>query len=128
MVYRFLADVLVGVHLAFVLFVVLGGVLLFWRRWVSLLHLPALVWGVFIELSGGICPLTPLEIRFRLLGGEAGFTGGFVDHYLIPILYPSGLTREMQIGLGVAVAVLNLVLYGAVFLRAPRGGGSVGQE
>ena len=117
MIYRIFADLLVAVHLAFVLFVVFGGVLAFWRRRVPYFHLPAAVWGVFIELSGRVCPLTPLEVRFRRLGGEAGYEGGFVEHYLIPILYPSELTREMQIQLGIGVAVLNVVLYGALVWR-----------
>ncbi len=125
MTYRILADLLVAVHLAFVLFVVFGGALAFWRRWVPFFHLPAAVWGVFIELSGRVCPLTPLEVRFRRLGGEAGYEGGFVEHYLIPILYPSGLTREMQVQLGIAVGLVNLLLYGALVWRGRRlkGGG-----
>jgi hypothetical protein len=121
MAYRFLADLLVAVHLIFVLFVVLGGVLVLWRRWVAVLHLPAAVWGVLIEISGGVCPLTPLEVRFRIVGGQAGYTGGFVEHYLIPILYPSELTRQQQIWMGVAVGLLNLFLYGVVLWKHLRG-------
>ena len=128
MVYRLLADLLVGVHLTFVLFVVFGGALVVWRRWVFRIHLPAAAWGAFIELSGWVCPLTRLEVRFRLQGGEVGYTGGFVDHYLIPILYPPGLNREMQIWLGVAVVVINLGFYGAVIWKASRPRGSIGQE
>jgi hypothetical protein len=76
MAYRFLADLLVALHLAFALFVVLGGVLVLWRRRLAFLHLPVAIWGVFIELSGWVCPLTPLEVRLRILGGLAGLGGG----------------------------------------------------
>jgi len=114
MAYRFLADLLVAVHLAFVLFVVLGGGLVFWRRRLVFLHLPVALWGVFIEFSGWVCPLTPLEVRFRILGGRAGYSGGFIDHYLLPVLYPPGLTREQQVWLGILVGALNLGIYGLV--------------
>ncbi|MFT3850926.1 MAG: DUF2784 domain-containing protein [Propionivibrio sp.] len=111
MIARVLADAVLLMHLAFIVFVVAGG--LFLRRWPRLpwLHLPAVLWGVSIELSGGICPLTPLENDLRRLGGEAGYAGGFVDHYLLPIVYPRGLTREWQIALGLGVAALNLAAY-----------------
>ena len=118
---------MVLVHFAFVAFVVLGGLLaLRWPRaaWV---HLPAAAWGAWIEFAGWICPLTPLEVRLRRLGGEAGYAGGFVEHYILPVLYPAGLTREVQIGLGVFVLVLNVVVYWVVWrrrrLRAARAGG-----
>jgi hypothetical protein len=114
MAYRILADLLVTVHLAFVLFVVLGGLLVLWRRRIAFFHLPAAVWGVLIELGGWICPLTPLEVRFRILGGRAGYSGGFVEHYIIPIIYPAGLTRGQQMWMGVLVGFLNLVVYGVV--------------
>jgi len=120
MAYRFLADLLVALHLAFALFVVLGGVLVLWRRRLAFLHLPVAIWGVFIELSGWVCPLTPLEVRLRILGGQAGYRGGFVEHYLLPVLYPSGLTREQQVGLGIVVGVLNLGVYGLVIWRMRR--------
>ena len=107
-----LADLVVLLHAAFVLFVAAGG-LLVWR-WPRLVwvHLPALVWGVGIEWSGAICPLTPLEIWLRERAGQVDYRGDFVDHYVMPILYPVGLTRERQLGLGVAVILLNLVIYG----------------
>ena len=117
MAYRFLADLLVALHLAFVLLVVLGGVLVLWRRRLALLHIPVALWGVFVELSGRVCPLTPLEVHLRVLGGEAGYSGGFVNQYLIPVLYPPGLTREGQVLAGVLVAVLNLGIYGLVVRR-----------
>ncbi len=112
MIYLFLADILVVLHLAFVLFVVLGGLLLFrWPR-VAWAHLPAALWGFLIEAFGWVCPLTPLEVRLRRLGGEAGYAGGFVEHYLLPVLYPSGLTRTHQVVLGGLVVVVNVGVYG----------------
>ncbi len=111
MLYRWAADAIVGVHFAFVAFVVLGGLLaLRWPRaaWV---HLPAAAWGVFIEYSGMICPLTPLEVSLRERGREVGYAGGFVEHYLLPVLYPNGLTRHAQVVLGSLVLVLNVAIY-----------------
>lgn len=113
--YRFLADILVVFHLAFVLFVVLGGFLaLKWRR-VVWAHIPAALWASLIEVEGWMCPLTPLENRLRLRGGEAGYPGGFIEHYILPILYPGGLTREIQAVLGILVIALNLLIYWYVF-------------
>jgi len=111
MLYRFLADLLVLLHLTFVLFVVAGGFLVLRRPRMLLLHLPVAAWGAFVELSGRICPLTPLEVRFRILGGGAGYSVGFVEHYLLPILYPTGLDRSEQIWLGGFVIALNLAIY-----------------
>jgi len=106
-----LADVLVGVHLLFVVFVMAGGFLLV--RWPRLawLHLPAAAWGALIEFSGGICPLTPLENQLRALGGESVYSGGFVERYLLPILYPEALTLPLQWVLGGLVVAVNLVAY-----------------
>jgi len=87
----------------------------------AFLHLPAAVWGVLIELCGMICPLTPLEVRLRILAGDAGYSGGFVEHYLLPILYPSGLARGQQLWLGVIVGLLNLGVYGLLVWRIRRG-------
>lgn len=117
MIWRALADAVLALHLGFIVFVVLGGALaLRWPR-VAWLHLPAAVWGAWIEFTGGVCPLTPLENRLRRAGGEAGYTGGFIDQYLVPILYPPGLTRTHQIVLGVGVLVLNVVVYALVLRR-----------
>ena len=111
MTYRLAADLILILHLAFVLFVVLGGLLVL--RWPKLvwLHLAAVTWGALIEFIGFVCPLTPLEVNLRRLGGEAGYEGDFIQHYITVLLYPSGLTREMQIGLGSAVLGLNLLIY-----------------
>lgn len=117
MVYRLLADALVLLHLAFVVFVVAGGLLVLrWPR-AAWAHLPAAAWGVWIEWSGGICPLTPLENRLRTAGGEAGYPGSFVEHYVMPVLYPVGLTSTVQVALGAAVLVLNLAIYGWCMTR-----------
>jgi hypothetical protein len=120
MLYRLLADLVVLVHCGFVLFVVLGGLLaLRWPRaaWV---HLPAALWGAGIEFAAGICPLTPLENHFRRLGGEGGYSGGFVEHYVLPVLYPGGLTRGVQLALGMFVLLLNVVVYAIVWRRRSR--------
>ena len=115
--YSLLADAVVGIHLAFVGFVVLGG-LAVWR-WPRLawLHLPAVVWGVGIELSGAICPLTPWENWLRHRAGEAGYQGDFIERYLLPLLYPAGLTRTDQVVLGSLVVVVNVAAYGWLWSR-----------
>jgi hypothetical protein len=117
LIYRALADVVLVAHLAFVLFVVLGGLLVLrWPR-VAWLHIPAAIWGVIIEYAGWICPLTPLENSFRTRGGEAGYSGGFIQHYIQPVLYPSGLTRTTQMVLGSLLLILNLTAYGIALSR-----------
>jgi hypothetical protein len=120
LIYRVLADLVLVVHLAFVLFVVLGGLLVL--RWPRLawLHVPAAIWGVLIEYTGWICPLTPLENSFRMRGGEAGYSGGFIEHYIQPLLYPAGLTRSTQVVLGSLALVLNLTAYAIVVSRMRR--------
>ena len=112
-----LADLVVLVHLAFVLFVVLGGLLAL--RWPKLayVHLPVAIYGALIELVGWICPLTPLEKRLRENAGLQGYQGGFVEHYILPVLYPSGLTRNVQLVLGGLVIALNLGIYALVLWR-----------
>ncbi|HEX2645090.1 MAG TPA: DUF2784 domain-containing protein [Thermoanaerobaculia bacterium] len=120
MLYRFLADLVVLLHTGFVLFVVLGGLLaLRWPRAVWL-HLPAALWGAGIEFLAGVCPLTPLENHLRHLGGEAGYAGGFVEHYILPVLYPAGLTRGLQLAIGTFVVAFNLVIYTRIWRRARR--------
>jgi hypothetical protein len=111
------AAAVVGLHLAIVAFVVCGAALLW--RWPRLawLHLPAVAWGTWVEWSGAICPLTPLENRLRALAGEGTYAGGFVEHTLLPVLYPAGLTRDTQLALGALVVVLNVALYGSWLMR-----------
>lgn len=108
---RVLATALVLVHMAFVAFVVAGGLLaLRWPR-VAWVHLPAALWGALIALVGWICPLTPLENHLRALAGEAPYTTGFLEHYLLPLLYPVAMTRGLQIGTGLFVVALNVSVY-----------------
>ena len=120
MLYSLLADLVVALHLAFVGFVVLGG-LAVWR-WPRLawVHLPAVVWGVGIELSGAVCPLTPWENWLRHRTGDTGYQGDFIEQYLLPLLYPVGLTRTGQVVLGCIVIVVNAVAYGWVWSRLRR--------
>lgn len=117
MLYRILADMVVGVHALFVAFVVVGGLLALRWPWVVAVHLPAAVWGALIEFQGWVCPLTPLEKSLRAAAGEAGYQGGFIEHYLLPVLYPAGLTRGVQLVLGTLVIVVNLVIYGLLLRR-----------
>jgi hypothetical protein len=110
------ADLIVIIHFGFILFVIFGGFLaLRWRNLIWL-HLPAAIWGVLIELFGWICPLTYYENSLRSSGGGS-YTGGFLEHYLIPMIYPSALTREIQIGLGVILVLLNLLIYRKLYLK-----------
>jgi hypothetical protein len=114
------ADLVLVIHFLFVLFVVLGGLLaLRWRR-VAWVHLPVALYGATIEFLGFICPLTPLENWLRRRGGEAGYEGGFVEHYIMAALYPSGLTREVQIALGVTVLAINTLVYTIYWRRRRR--------
>ncbi|MDT8440345.1 MAG: DUF2784 domain-containing protein [Desulfuromonadales bacterium] len=117
---RLLADLLLLVHGLFILYVLLGGLLGLRHRGWLVPHLPAAVWGVWIEWSGHICPLTPLENRFRLQAGEQDYQGGFVEHYLLPVIYPAGLDRDWQWLLGGLALLINLVIYAVVFARSRR--------
>jgi uncharacterized membrane protein (DUF485 family) len=120
LLYRLLADAVLIVHLSFVLWVALG-VLIVWRApWSAGLHIPAVAWGIYIELSGAICPLTTWEIELRERGGQAGYSGGFIDHYITGCLYPDGLTRSAQIAVGVVVFALNATIYWLLVRRMRR--------
>lgn len=122
MLYRLLADLVLLTHLCFIVFVLLGGLLaLRWPRAV-LVHLPCALYGVAIEFIGWICPLTPLENRFRQLAGERGYEAGFIEHYLLPIIYPAGLTETVQIVLGAIVIAVNAVVYAVVVRRHQEAG------
>jgi hypothetical protein len=112
-----MADFVVLIHFGFVLFVVLGGFLVLRYPRLAFLHIPAAIWGVWIELSGRICPLTPLENAFRRRAGEPGYAGGFIEHYILPVLYPAGLTRSFQLALGLALILGNLAIYVSLLLR-----------
>ena len=115
--YRLLADAVLIIHMAFVLWVVLGCVVVWRWPWAARLHLPAVVWGAYIEFAGAICPLTTLEIEYRQRGGQAGYSGGFIDHYITGCLYPEGLTRGMQVALGLVLLTANAVIYWRVLRR-----------
>jgi hypothetical protein len=120
MAYRLAADALVAVHLGFILFVVCGGFLAWRWHHLAWVHLPAATWGALIEFAGWLCPLTTFENRWRTLAGQAGYEGGFVEHYVIPLVYPTGLTRGTQYLLGVVVLLLNLLAYTIYFRRRCR--------
>ena len=115
--YNLLADAVIIVHFLFILFVAAGGLLILRRPRMAWLHLPAACWGAFIEFAGWICPLTPLENHLRRLGGEAPYTGDFVVYYLVPVIYPAGLTPLTQYILVGLVVAVNLVIYGYVLYR-----------
>ena len=117
MLYRFLADCLVLVHLAFVVFVVAGGLLVLWRPSLRWIHLPAAVWGALIEFTGWICPLTPWEQALRAQAGQVGYPTGFIEHYILPVLYPQGLTPGVQTALSFLVIGVNVTIYAFVGYR-----------
>lgn len=120
MIYRILADIVVMIHFAFVLFAVFGGIAVFYRKFIAWIHIPAVIWAAVIEFAGWICPLTPLENLLRAKGGLSGYETGFIEQYLMPVLYPAGLTRGLQVALGGAVLVLNLIVYGLLWRRSRR--------
>ena len=114
-------DAVVILHIVFVLFVVFGGLLVLRRGSIAWAHIPAAVWGVFIEYSGWICPLTPLENSLRERGGEGAYSGDFIAHYALPLLYPENLTRVTQFVLGSAALALNVLVYWRILRRRARG-------
>lgn len=114
MLYDLLATAVVLLHFSFVLFVVGGGLLLYKWPWLAWLHLPAVIWAALLEFNGWVCPLTPLEQQLRSAAGQAGYSGGFVDHYLLALLYPVGLDGNMQVILGSLVVVINVLVYGVL--------------
>ena len=118
--YPLLADLIVLVHVGFVVFAVLGGLLA--ARWQSLvwIHVPAVIWAALVEVFGWVCPLTPLENWLRRKGGQGGYSSDFIAHYVLPILYPEELTREVQIALGVIVVLINSAIYGWILRSKTR--------
>ncbi|WP_027149798.1 DUF2784 domain-containing protein [Methylobacter tundripaludum] len=117
MIYRFLADFVLVLHLLFIGFVIFGGLLVLRSPWIALAHVPAACWGAFIELTGGLCPLTVMEVGLRRIAGDAGYSGSFVEHYLLPVIYPAGLTRDIQFGLAGLVILINVAIYGQLVYR-----------
>ena len=120
MAYRFLADGLVAFHVAFIAFVLAGGIMVHRRPWIAALHLPAVAWAAFVEFTGTICPLTPWENALRQRAGDTGYAGGFVEHYVLPLIYPAGLTPRIQILLGALVVAMNAFAYIAILWRRAR--------
>ena len=121
MTYRILADAVLVLHFAFIAFALLGGILVLrWPR-VAWLHVPAVAWGVIVAWVGWVCPLTPLENQLRVLGGEAPYRGDFISHYLTMVIYPDGLTRSMQLVLGVTLLTVNAAVYIRFFRRRRKG-------
>ena len=121
MFYRIAADLVLALHLGFIAFVVLGGLLILQYPWVAYVHVPAAVWGAFIEITGRICPLTIWENSFRQSAGESGYSDSFVEHYLLPVIYPAGLTRSIQFWIAGCVVVVNVVIYAWLLYRWQRG-------
>jgi len=118
--YSWLADLTLCMHAGFVLFVIFGGLLVLKWRWIAWLHLPAAAWGAVVEFSGWVCPLTPLENWLREQAGETGYRSDFVAYYLLPVLYPDDLTRDLQLMLGTAVLAINISVYGWLWRRMQR--------
>jgi hypothetical protein len=123
MAYQALSDLVLIVHLAFVIFVALGGFLVLKRRWLAWVHVPACLWGALVEFAGWVCPLTPLENWLRQQGGGLVYRTDFIAYYILPVLYPVILTRGLQIFLGLLVLSVNLVLYGWLLWHAPKQAG-----
>ncbi|KXB29007.1 hypothetical protein AT959_19495 [Dechloromonas denitrificans] len=117
MLYRLAAETVLLLHLAFIVFVILGAAGAARWPWLPLIHLPAAAWGVFVELTGRLCPLTTAENYLRLKAGEAGYSESFIEHYLLAIIYPTGLTREIQFALAAVVFVINAAIYAWLFCR-----------
>lgn len=122
MFYGMAATAVLAIHAAFILFVLLGGLVAAWRPWMAAVHIPAAIWGCLIEATGGVCPLTTLENGLRARAGLAQYEGDFIGHFLLGVVYPDGLTRTAQYGLAVGVVVVNAVIYGWICLRYRRAG------
>ncbi|MBA1229122.1 DUF2784 domain-containing protein [Pseudomonas viridiflava] len=120
MIYRVAADAVVLFHFLFIVFVLLGGLLVLTRPWMALMHVPAMVWGALVEFLHLYCPLTPLENALRNRAGEQGYDGGFIEHYLIALIYPSGLTPQIQLWLGSIVVLVNGSIYAVLLVRGVR--------
>jgi len=117
MSFRLAADIVLLLHLAFILFAILGAAMAVWWRWIPLVHVPVAVWAFFVELTGRSCPLTYVENSLRVKAGQSGYTESFVEHYLLEIIYPAGLTREIQFVLAGVVIAINTAIYGWLLVR-----------
>lgn len=119
---RILANLVLVFHFAFVVFSVLGGFLVLWKRWIAWLHIPSVLWSSLVNLFSHVCPLTPLENRFRRLAGQAGYEGGFVQHYIAPLVYPGGMPRRLELVAGFSVLIWNAFVYALVVALRRRAG------
>ncbi|MDH3973622.1 MAG: DUF2784 domain-containing protein [Deltaproteobacteria bacterium] len=115
--YTLLADIVLLIHFLFILFIIFGGLLTFKWKKAACFHLPLLLWGILIEYFHWICPLTPLENRLRAMAGETGYNRSFIEHYLLPVIYPGELTREIQLLLGTALLLVNISIYFLIWLK-----------
>ena len=122
--YRLAADTMMIAHLLYIVFVIVGGFIAFRARWILWLHVPAVAWAIYVQYIGRVCPLTTWEKGLRALAGEAGYAGGFIEHYLVPIIYPPDMPVAMHIVLGTAVILINAVVYATLIARA-RGGHAI---
>lgn len=120
LIYSILADIVIFVHFLFIIFVVLGGLLVVKWSWIKFIHIPAAIWGALIEIQSWVCPLTPLEVRFKMKAGESIYEGGFIEHYIMPIIYPPGINRKMQIILATVVIVINLGIYSWILYNSKK--------
>jgi len=121
MYFRLAADGILLFHLTFIVFALFGGLLTIRWRWMPLIHLLAVAWAFFVEFTAGICPLTALENSFRLSAGQSGYASSFIEHYLLALVYPSGLTREIQFALAATVAIINITVYSWLAFRQRSG-------
>lgn len=117
MIYRVTADFILITHFAFILLVIAGGLLVFRYAWFVWIHVPAACWGAFVELSGRLCPLTTLENYLRVHAGQEGYANSFVEQYILPVIYPAGLTRNIQLVLAGLVIAVNVIIYATIVLR-----------
>jgi len=111
---RILGNLVLVFHFAFALFSALGGFLVLWKRWIAWFQIPAVLWSSFVNLFSHVCPLTPLENRFRRLAGQTGYEGGFIEHYITPLIYPGGMPRRMELIAGYSVLIGNAFIYALV--------------
>ena len=118
MLSRLLADFVLCFHFGFVIFALFGGLLVLFRRRAAWLHVPAVLWSSVVNLAGWVCPLTPIENRFRSLAGQEGYQGGFIEHYIGNLVYPGGMTRDLELTAGVSVVAWNLIVYAFVIYRS----------
>jgi hypothetical protein len=117
MIYRLSADFVLILHFLFIGFVIFGGLLALRYAWIALVHIPSACWGAFIELTGGACPLTVIEVGLRRIAGDSGYSDSFIEHYLLPVIYPLGLTRDIQFWLAGLVVLINVAIYGGLVYR-----------